>query len=88
MKEGNKKESRGKYRIDKVFKKERSAEFYRNVMHVVYSTAAVKILPLGLQAHYAVCIYLFIFLCIFVFMASVTKLHNGYSRMAGLLVQI
>jgi hypothetical protein len=35
MKEGNKKECRGKYRKDKVFKKERSTEFCRNVMRVV-----------------------------------------------------
>jgi hypothetical protein len=48
MKEGNKKGYRGKYRKDKVFKKERSTEFCLSVMHVVYSIAAVTILPLGL----------------------------------------
>jgi len=44
MKEGNKKEYRGKYRRDKVFKKEGSAEFCRNVMRVVKSAAAVMIM--------------------------------------------
>jgi hypothetical protein len=38
MKEGNKKDYKGKYRKDRVFKKERSAEFCRNMMRVMYNT--------------------------------------------------
>lgn len=68
MIEDNKKEYRGKYRKDMVFKKERSAEFFRCVMLVVYSTVAVTFLvtPAFRLSHvmYVVFIYLFMF-CVF-----------------------